>query len=49
MFAVNDTDVSYVKLLINSDTIEFDDYWTSIKGENASVLKVIPNILVLSL
>lgn len=43
MFAVNDTDVSYVKLLINSDTIEFDDYWTSIKGENASVLKVNPS------
>ena len=35
--------MSYVKLLINSDTIEFDDYWTSIKGENASVLKVSPS------
>ena len=43
MNAVNDTDVSYVKLLINSGTIEFDDYWESIKAENASVLKVSPS------
>ena len=43
MNAGNDTNVSYVKLLINSGTIEFDDYWASIKGEDASVLKVTPS------
>ncbi len=43
MNAINDTNISYVKLLVNSDKIEFDDYWASIKGEDASVLKVTPS------
>lgn len=40
---VNDTDVSYLKLLINSGSIIFDDYWTSIKAENASLFKSSPS------
>ncbi|MEM0143021.1 MAG: hypothetical protein QXL94_03605 [Candidatus Parvarchaeum sp.] len=43
VFGQADSDISYLKLVINTSNIEFDDYFSSLKAEDASIFKVAPD------
>ncbi|MEM3845938.1 MAG: hypothetical protein QXU98_09575 [Candidatus Parvarchaeota archaeon] len=43
VFGQADTDISYLKLVINTSHIEFDSYFSALKAENSSVFKSTPD------